>query len=34
MVCRWAQEILGYHFTIVHLSNNIMVDVDALTWRF
>ena len=34
MVCRWEQELLGYHFTIVHISNNMMVDVDALTWRF
>ena len=34
MVCRWAQERLGYNFTIVHRSNTMMVDVDALTWRF
>ena len=32
MVCRWAQEHLGYLFTIVHRSNRIMVDVDAITW--
>ena len=34
MVCRWAQEFLGYHFSIVHRSNNILADVDALTRRF
>ena len=34
MVCRWVQELLGYHFTIVYRSNKIMVDVDALTWIF
>ena len=34
MVCRWAQELLVYHFTIIHKSNNMMVYVDALTWIF
>ena len=34
MFCIWAQELLGYHFTIVHRSNNIMVDVYALNRRF
>ena len=34
MVCRWVQEILRYHLTIVHISNTMMVYVDALTWRF
>ena len=34
MVCHWVQELLGYHFTIVHRSKNIIADVDALTWRF
>ena len=34
MVCQWAQELLGYHFTIVHRINKMMVNVDDLTWRF
>ena len=34
MVSLWEQEILGYHFTIVHRSNNIIVDVYALALRF
>ena len=29
-----AQELLGYHVTIVHISNKMMVDIDALTWLF
>ena len=34
MVCRWAQELLGYHLSIVHISNTMMVYVDALIRRF
>ena len=34
MVCRWAQELLGYHFTVLHRSKHMMRDVDALTRRF
>ena len=34
MVYCWEQEILGYHFIIVHRSNKMMVDVDALNWQF
>ena len=34
MVCLWDQELLGYHFTIVHRSNKMMVNVYALTRRF
>ena len=34
MLCRWAQELLGHQFTIVHRSNKMMVDADALTWSF
>ena len=34
MVCRWAQELLGYQFTVVHRPNHMMVDVDALTRRY
>ena len=34
MICHWVQKLLGYHCNIVHRSNNMMVDVDALTRRF
>ena len=33
-VCRWAQELLGYHFSCVHRSNRMMANVDSLTRRF
>ena len=31
MVFHWAQELLGYHFSIVHWINKIMIDVNSLT---
>ena len=31
MICRWNQELLGYHFTVVHHSNRMMIDVDSLS---
>ena len=34
MVCCWAKERFGYHFTIVHRSNKMTVNADALTGRF
>ena len=34
MVCRWAQELLGYQFTVVHRPNKMMVDIDAVTHRY
>ena len=34
MVCRLAQELLGYQFSILHRSNKMMVGVDALLRRF
>ena len=34
MICRWAQELLGYNFTVVHRPNRMMVDVDALSRRY
>ena len=34
MICRWAQEILGYQFTCVHRRARMIVDVDTLTRRF
>ena len=29
MVSRWAQELLGYHFSVIHRPARMMVDVDA-----
>ena len=34
MMCRWAQELLGYHFSILHRSARMMIDVDGLSRRF
>ena len=34
MICRWAQELLGYQFSIIHCHKRMMVDVDSLTRRF
>ena len=34
MISRWAQELLGYHFTVIHRSARMMRDVDAITRRF
>ena len=34
MIGYWAQELLGYHFTVVHRSSRMMVDVDALSRRY
>ena len=31
MICRWAQELLGYNFTILHRPAKMMMDVDALS---
>ena len=33
-ICRWAQELFGYQFTIVHRSYKMMMDIDALSRRF
>ena len=30
MIKRWAQELLGYHFTVVHRVQRMMRDVDSL----
>ena len=30
MIKRWAQELLGYHFTVVHRVQRMMKDVDSL----
>ena len=34
MICRWAQELLGYNFTVVHRPSRMMIDVDALSRRY
>ena len=34
LVSRWAQELLGYHFAVVHRPARMMIDVDAITRRF
>ena len=34
MICRWAQELLGYQFSVIHRNKRVMIDVDALTRRF
>ena len=34
MVQRWSQELLGYHFTIIHRPARMMKDVDALSRRY
>ena len=34
MVCRWVQEFLSYHFSIVHRINKTMANVDALARIF
>ena len=34
MMCQWAQELLGYHFFILHQSARMMIDVDGLSPRF
>ena len=31
MIQRWAQELIGYHFTIIHRKENMMMDFDTLT---
>ena len=33
-ICRWAQKILGYQFTIVYRSYKMIMNVDALFRRF
>ena len=34
MICRWAQELLGYNFTIIHRPAKMMGDVDTLSRHF
>ena len=34
MMCRWAQKLLGYHFSCLHRGAHVMVDVDGLTRWF
>ena len=34
MISWWAQELLGYHFSVVHRPARMMVDVDSWSRRF
>ena len=34
MVSRWAQELLGYNFEVIHRKDTMMKDVDAITRRY
>ena len=34
MICKWAQELLGYNFSIIHQSSTMMLDVDTLSRRY
>ena len=34
MVSRWAQELLGYHFSVVHHLAYMLINGSSLTWRF
>ena len=34
MICRWAQDFLGYQYTCLHCPAWMMVDVDGLTRYF
>ena len=34
MVARWAQELLSYHFSVIHRPAQMIMDVDGLTRRF
>ena len=34
MICRWAQELLGYHYSIIHRCARMMRDIDVISRRF
>jgi hypothetical protein len=34
VIRRWAQELLGYHFAVIHRPARMMADVDALSRRY
>ena len=34
MICRWALELLGYQFSVIHRNARMVADADALTRRF
>lgn len=34
MICRWAQDLLGYHYSIIHRCERMMKDADAISRRF
>ena len=33
MVVRWAQELLGYYFSVIHRPARMMIDVDKLPYH-
>ena len=33
IICRWVQEFLGYHFSILHQLERMMIGVDVLSRR-
>ena len=32
-ICHWANELLVYHFTVIHRLDRMMADVGNLNWR-
>ena len=34
MMSSWAQELLDYHFSVLHCPSRMMIDVGSLTRRF
>ena len=34
VVTCWAQELLGYHFSVIHMPARMMMDMNGLTRRF
>ena len=34
MVSRWTHELLGYHFSVLHRTARVMIDVNSLTRGF
>ena len=34
MICRWAQELLGYLFNVIHRLDCMMANVDYFTRHF
>ena len=34
MICRWAQKLLGYQFTVIQRSSKMLGDVDTLSRKY